>query len=87
MSNTKPLFYVVKSGNVPPLSDEYYEYVRSKMNTHEWIYSIGKFLESIDLTGFDPTKFPETMESRILNNTGVLPGKSKHHKKTHRSKN
>lgn len=81
MSTVKPLFYVVKSAKTTSELDETIAYVRTKMHTPEWIYSIGKYLESIDLTGFDPTKFPETMDSRMLNKYGVLPKKSKHHKK------
>jgi hypothetical protein len=63
-------YYLLKAGKNNVGNIEYWKYIYNNMQTPSWVHSIGKYLENIDISNFDPNKFPETQERAVMKEMG-----------------
>ena len=68
-------YYLLRAGNKNMGNADYWKYIYENYNKPAWMYSLGKHLERIDLTGFNPNTFPDTQERKILKELGRCPEK------------
>ena len=68
-------YYLLRAGEKNMGNIEFWNHIYGNMNKPEWVYSIGKHLERVDLTGFNANAFPETEERKVLKEMGRCPEK------------
>jgi phage/plasmid-associated DNA primase len=68
-------YYLLRAGNKNMGNADYWKYIYENYNKPAWMYSLGKHLERIDLTGFNPNTFPDTQERIALKLLGKCPEK------------
>jgi hypothetical protein len=68
-------YYLLRAGKKNMGNTQYWKNIYTKMNTPSWIWTLGKYLECINIDDFNPNEFPETEERAVMKEMGQCPEK------------